>query len=58
MRWSGGIKLLAAEKIRDIRAITKRLKTAGTKIPVADENGNVQQHEDRAMPYVSSSLMS
>ena len=45
-------KLLAAEKIRDIKSYNKKIKTAGTKIPVADENGNVQQHEDGAMPYI------
>ena len=45
-------KLLAAEKIRDIKSYHKKIKTAGTKIPVADENGNVQQHEDGAMPYI------
>lgn len=45
-------KLLAAEKIRDIKSYNKKIKTAGTKIPVADENGNVQQHENGAMPYI------
>lgn len=45
-------KLLAAEKIRDIKSYNQKIKTAAKKIPVADENGNIQQHEDGAMPYI------
>jgi S-DNA-T family DNA segregation ATPase FtsK/SpoIIIE len=45
-------KLLAAEKIRDIKTYNKKIQQAGTKIAVADEDGNVQQHEDGAMPYI------
>lgn len=45
-------KLLAAEKIRDIKSYNQRLATKAKKIPVADEDGNVQQHEEGAMPYV------
>jgi len=39
-------KLLAAEKIRNIRDYNKKLQSRAKKIAIADENGNVQQHED------------
>lgn len=45
-------KLLAGEKIRDIKTYNKKIQQAGTKIAVADEDGNIQQHEDGAMPYI------
>jgi S-DNA-T family DNA segregation ATPase FtsK/SpoIIIE len=45
-------KLLAGEKIRNIKDYNKKISSKGTKIAVADENGNVQQHEDGAMPYI------
>ena len=45
-------KLLAGEKIRNIKDYNKKIASKGTKIAVADENGNVQQHEDGAMPYI------
>ena len=45
-------KLLAAEKIRDIKSYNQKIKSAAKKIPVADADGNVQQHEDGAMPYI------
>ena len=45
-------KLLAAEKIRDIKGYNQRLATRAKKIPVADADGNIQQHEDGAMPYI------
>lgn len=45
-------KLLAAEKIRDIKSYNQRLATRAKKIPVADADGNIQQHEDGAMPYI------
>ena len=45
-------KLLAAEKIRDIKSYNQKIKTTTKKIPVADEQGNIQQHEDGAMPYI------
>ena len=46
-------KLLAAEKIRDIKSYNQRLATRAKKIPVADADGNIQQHEDGAMPYIT-----
>ena len=45
-------KLLAAEKIRNIRDYNKKLQSRAKKIAIADENGNVQQHEDGSMPYI------
>lgn len=45
-------KLLAEEKIRDIKTYNQRLRQRGKKISVEDEDGNVQQHEEGAMPYI------
>lgn len=45
-------KLLAEEKIRDIKTYNQRLRQRGRKISVEDEDGNVQQHEEGAMPYI------
>ncbi len=45
-------KLLAQEKIRDIKSYNQRLQQRGRKISVEDEDGNMQQHEDGAMPYI------
>ena len=45
-------KLLAAERIRNIRDYNKKLQSRAKKIAIADENGNVQQHEDGSMPYI------
>ena len=45
-------KLLAAEKIRNIRDYNKKLQSRAKNIAIADENGNVQQHEDGSMPYI------
>lgn len=45
-------KLLASEKLRNIADYNKRMRTTGRKIAVEDEDGNTQEHEDGAMPYV------
>ena len=45
-------KLLAGEKIRNIKEYNKRLQCRAKKIAIADENGNVQEHEDGSMPYI------
>ena len=45
-------KLLRDETVRDIASYNKKIKSKGTKIAVADEDGNVQQHEEGAMPYI------
>lgn len=45
-------RLLAAEKLRDIKSYNQRIKSGSRKIAVADEDGNLQQHDDGAMPYI------
>lgn len=45
-------KLLKDESVRDIASYNKKIKAKGTKIAVTDEEGNVQQHEEGAMPYI------
>ncbi|USN96481.1 MAG: DNA translocase FtsK 4TM domain-containing protein [Candidatus Nomurabacteria bacterium] len=45
-------KLLASEKVRDIRSYNQKIQSGRSKVEVADEEGNVQQHEDGAMPYI------
>lgn len=45
-------KLMAEEKIRNIKEYNKRLQSRAKKIAIADENGNVQEHEDGSMPYI------
>ena len=45
-------KLLAGENIRNIKEYNKRLQSRAKKIAIADENGNVQEHEDGSMPYI------
>ena len=45
-------KLLAAEKMRDIASYNKKLRSGAKKISVADEEGNTQEVENGAMPYI------
>lgn len=45
-------KLLADEKLRDIKSYNQKLENGSKKISVEDEDGNPQQHEDGAMPYI------
>lgn len=45
-------KLLAAEKLRDIASYNKKMASGKGKVAVEDAEGNVQQHEDGAMPYI------
>ncbi len=45
-------KLLAEEKVREIESYNKKVRNHGTKIAVADADGNVQEHEEGAMPYI------
>ena len=45
-------KLLATEKIRNIKDYNKRLQSRAKKIAIADEHGNIQEHEDGSMPYI------
>jgi S-DNA-T family DNA segregation ATPase FtsK/SpoIIIE len=45
-------KLLAENKIRDIKTYNQNIKAGMKKITVADEAGVPQEHEDGAMPYI------
>ena len=45
-------KLLAAEKIRDIKSYNQKVQSGAKKVAVKDEDGNTQQHENGAMPYI------
>jgi S-DNA-T family DNA segregation ATPase FtsK/SpoIIIE len=45
-------RLLAEEKLRDIKSYNQRLQQRGRKISVEDDEGNIQQHEEGAMPYI------
>lgn len=45
-------KLLAEHKIRDIKTYNTMIQSGGKKIAVADEDGNTQEHENGAMPYI------
>jgi S-DNA-T family DNA segregation ATPase FtsK/SpoIIIE len=45
-------KQMAELKIRNIKDYNAKIKAGGHKIAVADEDGNMQQHEDGAMPYI------
>ena len=45
-------KLMAGVKIRNIKDYNKKMQQAGHKIAVADADGNIQQHEEGAMPYI------
>lgn len=44
-------KLLAEEKLRDIKSYNQKVNSK-KKIAVADEEGNMQEVEDGAMPYI------
>ncbi|MDB5165171.1 MAG: putative cell division FtsK/SpoIIIE [Candidatus Saccharibacteria bacterium] len=44
--------LLAEEKLRDIKSYNDKIQAHGTKISVADEDGNLHQHDEGAMPYI------
>ncbi len=45
-------KLLAGEKLRDIASYNKKIQSGAKKISVEDNDGNMQQVEDGAMPYI------
>jgi S-DNA-T family DNA segregation ATPase FtsK/SpoIIIE len=44
-------KLLAEEKLRDIKSYNQKVNSK-KKIAVADDEGNIQEVEDGAMPYI------
>lgn len=45
-------KLLAGEKLRDIASYNRKIQKGTKKISVEDEDGNLQQVDDGAMPYI------
>ncbi len=45
-------KLLAEEKIRDIKSYNQKVQSGSTKVSMPDEDGNEQRVEDGAMPYI------
>lgn len=45
-------KLLAEEKIRDIQGYNQKIQSGKKTISVPDEDGNTQQVDDGAMPYI------
>jgi DNA segregation ATPase FtsK/SpoIIIE, S-DNA-T family len=45
-------KLLAENKVRDIKTYNTMVQTGRKKITVQDEDGNDQEHENGAMPYI------
>lgn len=45
-------KQMAELKIKNIKDYNAKIKAGGHKIAVADEDGNMQQHENGAMPYI------
>jgi DNA segregation ATPase FtsK/SpoIIIE, S-DNA-T family len=45
-------KLLADEKIRDIKTYNDKIQSGNKKMTIPDEDGNTQQIDDGAMPYI------
>ena len=45
-------KQMAELKIRNIKDYNAKIKSGGHKIAVEDEDGNMQQHQNGAMPYI------
>lgn len=45
-------KLLAEKRIKDIKTYNTKMAKSGTKIAVQDEEGNTQEHDEGAMPYI------
>ena len=44
--------LLATHKVRDIKSYNQKVSSGGGKITIDDEDGNPQEHENGAMPYI------
>lgn len=44
--------LFAEHKVKDIKSYNEKVRSSGTKISVADEDGVPQEHENGAMPYI------
>jgi DNA segregation ATPase FtsK/SpoIIIE, S-DNA-T family len=44
--------LLAEHKVKDIKTYNQKIRSGHIKVTVNDEEGNPQDHEDGAMPYI------
>lgn len=44
--------LMAEHKVRDIKSYNNKIRSNKIKIPVEDENGIPQRHQEGAMPYI------
>ena len=44
--------LLASHRVKDIKTYNQMITSGSKKITVADEDGNMQEHENGAMPYI------
>src|SRR5690606_7476638 len=45
-------KLMRESKVRDIQSYNNMIRSTGKKIEIEDAEGNTQQHENGAMPYI------
>lgn len=45
-------KLLADQKLRDIKSYNQKIQSSNSKVAVEDADGNIQQHDEGAMPYI------
>jgi DNA segregation ATPase FtsK/SpoIIIE, S-DNA-T family len=45
-------KLLAEKRIKDIKTYNAKMAARGGRIAVQDEDGNTQEHDEGAMPYI------
>lgn len=45
-------KLLAEEKLRDIKSYNQKIHSGEKKVSAEDEDGNVQEFDEGAMPYI------
>lgn len=45
-------RLLAEQKIKDIKSYNLKIQTTGKKVTINDEEGIPQEHENGAMPYI------
>lgn len=46
------LKLIADEHVREIEGYNKKIRSRGTKISVADDDGTIHQHDEGTMPYI------
>lgn len=39
-------------RVKDIKTYNQKIRSSGTKVSIKDEDGNMQEHENGAMPYI------